>query len=92
VTRDDVRAGPICPRLRQRSRQNRPRDVACIALRLVIDGRPFLQELQQAKGTDLHKAAVLAWQRFCALTMELPADESRPLWQSVAAEATIHVS
>jgi hypothetical protein len=46
---------------------------------------------QQAKGTDLHKAAVLAWQRFCALTMELPVDEARPLWQSVAAEATTHV-
>jgi hypothetical protein len=45
----------------------------------------------QAKSTDLHKAAVLAWHRFTALARALPATEARPLWQSVAAEAATHV-
>ena len=40
---------------------------------------------------DLRRDARAAWARFCALTMELPVDEARPLWQSVAAEATTHV-
>jgi hypothetical protein len=40
---------------------------------------------------DLRRDAKAAWQRFCACTMELPVDEARPLWQSVAAEATTHV-
>ena len=40
---------------------------------------------------DLRRDAKAAWTRFCALTMELPVDEARPLWQSVAAEATTHV-
>jgi hypothetical protein len=40
---------------------------------------------------DLKRDAKAAWQRFCAITMELPVDEARPLWQSVAAEATTHV-
>jgi hypothetical protein len=46
----------------------------------------------QAKGTDLRRAAALAWRRFVACAEALPADEARPLWQSVAAEAKIHVS
>jgi hypothetical protein len=45
----------------------------------------------QARSTDLHKAAVLAWARFCACAKALPADEARPLWQAAAAEAAIHV-
>ena len=46
----------------------------------------------QAESTDLHKAAVLAWRRFCACTKALPAAEAQPLWQLIAAEATIHIS
>ena len=46
----------------------------------------------QTKGTDLRRAAALAWRRFVACAEALPADEARPLWQSVAAEAKIHVS
>jgi hypothetical protein len=41
--------------------------------------------------TDLKRDAVASWRRFCACTKALPADEARPLWQSVAAEATTHV-
>jgi hypothetical protein len=41
---------------------------------------------------DLRRDAKQALARFCALVRALPADEARPLWQSVAAEATIHVS
>jgi hypothetical protein len=46
----------------------------------------------QAKGTDLHRAATLAWRRFVACVEALPADEARPLWRLIAAEATIHIS
>jgi len=46
----------------------------------------------QAKGTDLRRAAALAWRRFVACAEALAADEARPLSQSVPAEAKIHVS
>jgi hypothetical protein len=45
----------------------------------------------QAKGTDLHRAAALAWRRFVSCTKALPADEAQPLWRLIAAEATTHV-
>jgi hypothetical protein len=41
---------------------------------------------------DLKRDAKAAWARFCACARALPVDEAQPLWQSVAAEATIHVS
>ncbi len=41
---------------------------------------------------DLKRDAKAAWARFCACAKALPADEARPLWQSVVAEATIHTS
>jgi hypothetical protein len=42
--------------------------------------------------TDLRRDAKAAWGRFRSCLRALPADEARPLWQSVAAEATTHVS
>jgi hypothetical protein len=41
---------------------------------------------------DLRRDAKQAWSRFCASVRALPADQAAPLWQSVAAEATTHVS
>ena len=46
----------------------------------------------QAKGTDLHRAAALAWQRFRSCLERLPAAEAQPLWRLIAAEVTIHIS
>ena len=36
---------------------------------------------------DPVEAAKAAWQRFCALTRALPADEARPLWQVAQTQA-----
>ena len=41
---------------------------------------------------DPVKAATVAWQRFRSCLERLPADEAQPLWQLIAAEATIHIS
>ena len=41
--------------------------------------------------TDLRRDAKAAWARFRSCLEGLPADQAAPLWQSVAAEATIHV-
>jgi len=41
----------------------------------------------QAKDTDLHKAAVLAWARFRSCLEALPANEALPLWQAARAQA-----
>ena len=41
---------------------------------------------------DLRRDAKAAWARFCACAKALPADEARPLWRLIAAEATIHIS
>ena len=42
--------------------------------------------------TNLRRDALAAWQRFCACTKALPADQALPLWQAVAALAATHVS
>jgi hypothetical protein len=34
-----------------------------------------------------HRAAVLAWARFCACTKVLPADQAAPLWRAAQAQA-----
>jgi hypothetical protein len=41
---------------------------------------------------DLKREAASAWRRFRSCLEGLPADVARPLWQSVTAEATTHVS
>jgi hypothetical protein len=41
----------------------------------------------QAKGTDLHRAAALAWRRFVSCAKALPADEAALLWQAALSEA-----
>jgi hypothetical protein len=48
--------------------------------------------LKSKCADDPVKAATVAWARFVACVEALPADEARPLWQSVAAKATNHVS
>ena len=41
---------------------------------------------------DLKRDAVAAWRRFVSCVEALPAAEAGPLWQSVAAQVTTHVS
>ena len=41
----------------------------------------------QAKSTDLHRAAALAWRRFVSCAKALPADEAALLWQAALSEA-----
>jgi hypothetical protein len=54
--------------------------------------RKATQKTAEPLRHDPVKAAEAAWHRFTTLAKALPAGEARPLWQSVAAEATIHVS
>jgi len=41
----------------------------------------------QAKSTDLHRAAALAWRRFVSCAKALPANEAALLWQAALSEA-----
>jgi hypothetical protein len=53
---------------------------------------PAGESKEEVLKLDFDRRAKAALARFCALLRALPTDEARPLWQSVAAEATIHVS
>ena len=57
--------------------------------------RRFKASLTHGNGKcpqDLRRDARAAWARFCSCLEGLPPAEARPLWQSVATQATIHIS